>query len=86
LKRGVIIYTTGEAPVFWTDDNERVLKRSIPGVEAVEIITTRTGHYDVMDAWRSLQTMGMAHVECRMATFTENGELRDTGRVLRLCG
>ena len=86
MKRGVIIYTAGEAPATWTDEKERSVKSSIQGVEAVEIITTQTGHYDVMDAWWSLKSKGMNYIECKLAIFTEDGELNDTGRILRLCG
>jgi hypothetical protein len=86
LKRGVIIYTAGEAPPTWTDEKERSVKSLIQGVEVVEIITTQTGHYDVMDAWWSLKSKGMDYIECKLAMFTENGELNDTGRILRLCG
>ena len=86
MKRGVIIYTAGEAPMSWTEDMERRVKSSVTGAEAVEIITTRTGHFDVLDAWWSLKSKGMAHIECKMSIFTEDGELKDTGRALRLCG
>jgi hypothetical protein len=86
LKSGVIIYAAGEAPASWTEDKERAVKQSITGVDAVEIITTRTGHFDVMDAWWSLKARGVALVECKMAEFTANGELKETGRTLRLCG
>jgi hypothetical protein len=86
LKRGVIIYVTGEAPESWSDDHERCIRQSLPGVDAIEIITNRTGHFDVMDAWWSLHAKGMAHIECWMAMFTEKVELRDTERVFMLGG
>lgn len=86
MKRGVIIYAAGEAPANWTDEKEKNVKKSIPGAEAVEIITTQTGHYDVMDAWWSLKSKGMAYIECKMAIFTQDGELEETGRALRLSG
>jgi hypothetical protein len=86
LKRGVIIYTVGEAPASWTEDREKLMKSSVFGAEAVEIITTRTGHFDVLDAWWSLKSKGMNYIECKLAMFTEDGELNDTGRILRLCG
>jgi hypothetical protein len=86
LKRGVIIYVAGEAPESWNDDHERGVKELLPRVDAIEIITNRTGHFDVMDAWWSLHSKGMTHIECWMAMFAEKVELRDTGRVLMLCG
>jgi hypothetical protein len=86
LKRGVIIYVAGEAPESWNDDHERGVKELLPRVDAIEIITNRTGHFDVMDAWWYLLSKGMTHIECWMAMFAEKVELRDTGRVLMLCG
>ena len=86
MKRGVIIYTAGEAPTSWTEEKERFVKGSIAGAQAVEIITTRTGYFDVLDAWWSLNAKGMDYIECQLAMFTENGELNDMGRTLRLSG
>jgi hypothetical protein len=86
MKSGVIIYAAGEAPASWTEDKERAVKHSMSGVEFIEIITSRTGHFDVMDAWGSLKVRGAVYVECKMAEFTPNGELKETGRTLRLCG
>lgn len=86
MKRGVIIYTAGEAPASWTEDKEKLVKSSVIGAEAVEIITTRTGHFDVLDAWWSLNSKGMDYIECKLAMFTEEGELNDMGRTLRLSG
>jgi len=86
MKRGVIIYTAGEAPASWTEDKEKLVKSSVIEAEAVEIITTRTGHFDVLDAWWSLNSKGMDYIECKLAMFTEDGELNDMGRTLRLSG
>jgi len=86
LKRGLIIYTAGEAPTSWTEEKEKFVKDSIVGAQAVEIITTRTGHFDILDAWWSLNSKGMDYIECKLAMFTEDGELNDMGRTLRLSG
>jgi hypothetical protein len=86
VKRGVIIYAAGEAPASWTEEKEELLKKTLPGAQAVEVITTRTGHFDVLDAWWSLRSKGMAHIECKLAVFADDGQLRETGRALRLCG
>lgn len=86
MKRGLIIYAAGEAPTSWTEEKEKFVKGSIVGAQAVEIITTRTGHFDVLDAWWSLNSKGMDYIECKLAMFTEEGELNDMGRTLRLSG
>jgi len=86
MKKGLIIYAAGDAPTGWTEDQEQLVRCSMVGAEAVEIITQHTGHYDVQDAWLSLITKGIAQIECRLATFTGDGQLRETGRAIRLCG
>jgi hypothetical protein len=86
MKKGVIIYTAGDAPESWTDDKEQLVKSSVAEAEAVEIITNRSGHHDVMDAWWSLVVKGMVRIECRLAVFTEDEQLKETGRAIRLCG
>jgi len=86
LKRGVIIYAAGEAPSSWTEEKEKLVKGSILGAQAVEIITSRTGHFDVLDAWWSLNSKGMDYIECKLAMFTKDGELKETGKALRLAG
>jgi hypothetical protein len=52
----------------------------------IEIITTKTGHFDVLDAWWHLLSKGMSLVTCKMAVFRECGEIEFTGKQLRLCG
>lgn len=85
MKKGLIIYAAGGAPASWTEDQEQLVKSSVVGAEAVEIITQHTGHYDVLDAWWSLSAKGMAHMECRMAVFAAEEQLKETGRAIRLC-
>ena len=41
---------------------------------------------DVHDAWRFLRVRGMHLIECMMTKLTESGELKLTGRKVRLCG
>jgi hypothetical protein len=86
MKKGVIIYAAGDAPRSWTESHEQLVRSSVPGAEAVEIITSGTGHYDVLDAWWALSAKGMAHIECRLAVFGEDDQLKETGRTIRLCG
>ncbi|MBW2620412.1 MAG: hypothetical protein JRC56_03645, partial [Deltaproteobacteria bacterium] len=48
--------------------------------------TTKTGHFDVIDAWCSLMIRGMKRITCMIGEFTPNGNLAITDRELRLCG
>jgi len=86
MKSGVIIYVAGSAPQDWTEDDETRIRSSESHADLIEIITTRTGHIDVLDAWRALLSKGMAHIICKMAVFRESGEIEYTGKELRLCG
>ena len=86
MKSGVIIYVAGSAPENWTEDDEARIRRMEPVADLVEVITTRTGHFDVLDAWRDLLSRGMSLITCKMAIFNESGEIKMTGRELRLSG
>ena len=86
MKSGVIIYVTGNAPQDWTENDEADVRNLEAQADLIEIITTQTGHFDVLDAWRDLLSKGMSLVICKMAVFSESGEIKFTGRELRLCG
>jgi len=86
MKSGVIIYVAGNAPQDWTENDEADVRNLEAQADLIEIITTQTGHFDVLDAWRDLLSRGMSRVTCKMAVFGESGEIEFTGRELRLCG
>jgi hypothetical protein len=86
MKSGVIIYVAGSAPQNWTEDDEAHIRQSESDADVVEIITSQTGHFDVLDAWRDLVSKGMSLITCKMAVFSKSGEIEFTGQRLRLCG
>lgn len=86
MKTGVIVYATGEPPPGWTEKGVQGVREQLPDADAVEIITRRTGYYDVSEAWFSLTTRGMAQVLCQMAHFNDAGQLHLTKEKLHLCG
>ena len=86
MKSGVIIYVAGSAPPDWTEDDEAHIRSSESDADLIEIITTQTGHFDVLDAWRDLVSKGMSLITCKMAVFSESGEIEFTGNKFRLCG
>ena len=86
MKTGIIIYVAGNAPEGWTEKDEVAIRGSESNADLVEVITTETGHFDVLDAWRHLLTKGMSQVVCKMAFFSESGEIEYTGKKLILCG
>ncbi len=86
MKTGIIVYATGAEPETW--DPSGIVARIQKGecVNAVEVITASSGHFDIYDAWWALVAKGMARVVCRLARFNELGELELSVRELRLCG
>ena len=86
MKSGVIVYAAGEAPKNWTEKDETRITFDQFKADAIEIITSRTGHFDVLDAWWYLLTRGTAHIVCKMAKFNDSGELVLTGREFRVYG
>jgi F420-0:gamma-glutamyl ligase-like protein len=86
MKSGLIIYVVGKEPSNWNADfGKKTIKQNIQA-DLVEIITNKSGHFDVLDAWFSLMVRGMKRITCMIGEFTPNGTLALTGRELRLCG
>ncbi len=86
MKTGFIIYAAGNPPQDWNEERENGIRNLLPGADAVEIITSETGHFDVLDAWYELVTKGISLIVCKLAVFNESGQMTLTGRDLRLCG
>ena len=86
MKNGVIVYVAGPAPESWTEESEEVLKQEAADADSVECITSRSGHFDIADAWHALTVKGMNHIVCKTAVFDEEGQVRFTGKQMRLCG
>lgn len=86
MKSGVIVYVAGLAPENWSEEMEETVKKEAGRVDAVECITSRSGHFDIADAWHSLTVRGMNHIVCKSAVIDETGHVRFTGKEMRLCG
>ena len=86
MKAGIIVYIVGDMPEKMHSDPKTEIMRMKPNVDRVEIVSPCVGHFDVADAWWSLLVKGMQHISCATAEYTDRGELRLTGRTLRLCG
>ena len=86
MKNGVIVYVAGPAPETWTEESEEILKRAAAGADSVECITSRSGHFDIADAWYALTVRGMNHIVCKTAVFDDDDRVRFTGMQMRLCG
>ena len=66
------------------DMTEAVKKLKIKA-DKVEIVSSISGHFDVMDAWLLLTTNGMKHIVCMIAEIVNDSGLRLTGREIQLC-
>jgi hypothetical protein len=85
MKTGLIVYVVGTEPAEWDAASEMKLIRRISQADRVEIITAQWGHFDVLDAWRSLLARGMNQVICMIGEFAPNGHLILQDRKLCLC-
>ena len=87
MKTGAIIYVAGEEPKEGLKQKpEKLVLNSGVQADRFEIITRVSGHFDIHDAWWSLIASGMQRILCMMAEIGDDGELRLTGRQMRLCG
>jgi hypothetical protein len=86
VKTGLIVYVVGAEPVGWDADLQLSAIRQGRRADLVEIITTKSGHFDVLDAWWSLLSKGMKRIVCIIGEFTPNGNLTLKERELCLCG
>jgi len=86
VKTGLIVYVVGKEPAYWNVESESTAIKQNIKADLVEIITVKTGHFDISDAWWSLLTRGMKRIVCRIGKFTGKGNLAVTGNELHLCG
>jgi len=85
MKTGAIVYITGGGNQDNFDEDRAVKKLNIQA-DRVEIVSSGSAHFDIMDAWWLLTAKGMKQIICMTATIKEQSELVLTGRELRLCG
>ena len=83
MNTGVIIYVVGRDDDL---DMEEAVKKLNIRANRVEVISSESGHFDIMDAWWSLTVKGMKRIVCMLAEVTDHSELKLTGSELRLCG
>ncbi len=85
MKTGIIVYFTGVLEGSVADLQDR-LKLDGVSADRIEVIAQNTGHFDISDAWWALTAKGMQRIICMAADMTRMGDVRFTGRELRLCG
>jgi len=86
MKRGVILYITGNIPNTWNEDISGLLEEMDDDVDKVEVVLSAFESYDIHYAWWKLLMNGIQRISCRLAVFEDTRTLRLTGKELRLCG
>jgi len=84
MKTGAIVYVIGKENDKDFDVKEAVKNLKIEA-DKVEIVSSRSGHFDVMDAWWLLTAKGMKRIVCIIAEIINGSDLRLTGREIQLC-
>jgi len=85
MKTGVIVYVVGKENIEKDFDMTEAVKNLKIKADKVEIVSSRFGHFNVMDAWWLLTTKGMKRIVCLIAEIGNNSGLRLTGREIQLC-
>ena len=86
MKTGAIVYVIGGEDPYDDLDMELAVRELDIHADRVEVVSARSGHFDVMDAWWLLMAKGMKSVVCMLAEVVNRSEIRLTGRELRLFG
>ena len=87
MKTGAIHYVAGDKPAKAPKaDPKELIEKSGIRADRLEVIAHDSGHFDIHDAWWHLTARGMQLILCIMAEIDPNGEMRLTGRQMRLCG
>lgn len=84
MKTGAIIYVIGKENDKDFDVKEAVENLKIEA-DKVEIVSSRSGHFDIMDAWWSLTAKGMKRIVCMIAEIVNDSDIKLTGREIQLC-
>ena len=84
MKTGAIIYVIGKENDKDFDVIKAVKNLKIEA-DKVEIVSSRSGHFDIMDAWWSLTAKGMKRIVCMIAEIINGSDIRLTGREIQLC-
>ena len=85
MKTGAIVYVVGKENLSKYFDITVAVKKLEIDAERIELVSSGSGHYDIMDAWWSLTAKGMKRIICLIAEVVNGSDLRLTGREIQLC-
>ena len=86
MKTGAIVYVLGKENHYGNIDLEEAVRSLKIKADRVEIVSSTSGHFDIMDAWWLLTTKGMKKIICMLAEVGDQSAIKLTGREMRLCG
>jgi len=85
MKTGAIVYVVGKENLSKDFDIALALKNLEIDADRVELVSSGSGHFDIMDAWWSPTAKGMKRIVCMIAEIVNGSDLRLTGREIQLC-
>ncbi|MBW2589776.1 MAG: hypothetical protein JRD71_03490 [Deltaproteobacteria bacterium] len=85
MKTGAIVYVVEKESLPKDFDMAVALKKLKIDADRVELVSSGSGHFDIMDAWWSLTAKGMKRIVCMIAEIVNGSDLRLTGREIQLC-
>ena len=85
MKTGAIVYVVGKDNLSKDYDIELALKKLEIDAEKIELVSSVSGHFDIMDAWWLLTAKGMKRIICLIAEVVNGSDLVLTGREIQLC-
>ena len=85
MKTGAIVYVVGKENLSKDFDMAVALNNLEIDADRVELVSSGSGHFDIMDAWWSLTAKGMKRIVCMIAEIVNGSDLRLTGREIQLC-
>ncbi len=84
MKTGAIVYVIGKENVDNDFDMTEAVKNLKIKADKVEIVSSRSGYFNIMDAW-SLTAKGVKNIVCMIAEIINDSDIRLTGREIQLC-
>jgi hypothetical protein len=84
LKKGAIICIDGKPPDNWTKNNEVAFRNQLTKYDAVRFITPQIDAGLLNGIWFNMLARGITDLVVAIATFSETGQLKLSGKGCRL--
>ncbi|MCP3921157.1 MAG: hypothetical protein GY714_01095 [Desulfobacterales bacterium] len=84
MKRGLILYITGNEPTNLNLNSKNIAKM-IGTDDTIEFVSESSGRSDLHEAWFNLVVKGNHSIKCQLAKFGSDGSLQLTDKEMRIC-